>query len=382
MKLRDYQEEALNKILEYKRGLVVLPTGAGKTIIGIALLQYLFREYGTVNYYILVPTRALVFQWTMKLEKAGIPVRSNSVLTYPSFIKLVNKKGPTKVFSSSQTLEGYLKGKSGKVNVIIIDEAHHAHIESKLWQAISKVPADYIVGFTATPNPFRTYELPVIYEKTIADLFPYLADFNLHKVPVELDKYDKEQFEEAVRELGYVMDAIERARKRGDTERLLQLEERRDEILGILPGFVALDDNVIRTTIDIAAKLSGKTLIKTNRVLAAEVIEQGLIMLYGVKKDKIFLYRGKSQLAELYKGKWEYLITVKALSEGIDIPDINNVILSSYDYSHLLSVVQTIGRALRKSLTKHRAEIYVLVPNLEQYEKAFERLKKYMGQVS
>ncbi len=65
--LRDYQETALKAFLARRHGSVVLPTGAGKTLVGIAAIVHL--NLPTV---VLVPTLVLLAQWERELGRTGI----------------------------------------------------------------------------------------------------------------------------------------------------------------------------------------------------------------------------------------------------------------------------------------------------------------------
>jgi DNA or RNA helicases of superfamily II len=143
-----------------------------------------------------------------------------------------------------------------------------------------------------------------------------------------------------------------------------------------------LDDNIIKTTVDIAVELyresKDRILIKTQRHAAAWSIANYIISELGIPSDQVLVYKGKQDVSKLYEQKWRILIAIKALSEGIDVPDLTYAILSSYDYGNIISMVQTIGRTLRKTPTKNKAVVYILVPNLPQYKKAYQRLLKYI----
>ncbi|MCX9075787.1 MAG: DEAD/DEAH box helicase family protein, partial [Candidatus Methanoperedens sp.] len=63
--LRDYQKQALDAwILNGKRGVIVLPTGSGKTVIGIKAISLLNTP--TI---VIVPTLDLLDQWRSRLKK-------------------------------------------------------------------------------------------------------------------------------------------------------------------------------------------------------------------------------------------------------------------------------------------------------------------------
>src|SRR5829696_612019 len=91
---RIYQREALrNWLTNAGRGVVVLPTGAGKTV-----LAYMALEQAPVRTLVVVPTIDLLRQWREGLvEKAGVPAdmvgvvgggertpRAITVMTYDS----------------------------------------------------------------------------------------------------------------------------------------------------------------------------------------------------------------------------------------------------------------------------------------------------------
>lgn len=66
--LRDYQRDAVEKWYASKRGVVVLPTGAGKTLIGLKAI-----EKCRVASIVVVPTVDLLYQWAKSVEeKMGV----------------------------------------------------------------------------------------------------------------------------------------------------------------------------------------------------------------------------------------------------------------------------------------------------------------------
>jgi superfamily II DNA or RNA helicase len=64
LELRDYQEEAFQQWMKRgQRGVVVLPTGAGKTRLALHTIKMIQR-----NTLILVPTRVLLYQWIEEIQ--------------------------------------------------------------------------------------------------------------------------------------------------------------------------------------------------------------------------------------------------------------------------------------------------------------------------
>ena len=65
VKLRDYQKEAIEHWHKEKTGTIVLPTGAGKTIVGLKIIEMVNSPT-----LIVVPTLDLVKQWTKILSQS------------------------------------------------------------------------------------------------------------------------------------------------------------------------------------------------------------------------------------------------------------------------------------------------------------------------
>ncbi|SVA87209.1 uncharacterized protein METZ01_LOCUS140063, partial [marine metagenome] len=61
-KARDYQIDAIHNILESNRGLIVSPTGSGKSFIIYALVRYYIQKFADKKILIVVPTTSLVEQ--------------------------------------------------------------------------------------------------------------------------------------------------------------------------------------------------------------------------------------------------------------------------------------------------------------------------------
>jgi superfamily II DNA or RNA helicase len=116
--LRGYQKQSLDAwILNGKRGVIVLPTGSGKTVIGINAISLLNTP--TI---VVVPTLDLLEQWRSKLKeefKVDVGV-------------LGGGKQEIKALTVSTYDSAYIHAVrlGNKFGLIIFDEVHHLPAES------------------------------------------------------------------------------------------------------------------------------------------------------------------------------------------------------------------------------------------------------------
>ena len=150
IKLRDYQNNLINNAREalannFKRILIVAPTGSGKTVIASQLAKLILAKNGTV--YFVVHRIELLRQAENTFLKYGISgVKCFMVQTLAN--KLTENIEPT---------------------VIVFDEAHHA--SSNTYQKIiDYYKNSHILGLTATPCRFSGKSLGDVFEIIIQDI--------------------------------------------------------------------------------------------------------------------------------------------------------------------------------------------------------------------
>ena len=177
-----HQREAiLQWQLARGRGVVVLPTGAGKTLVGLLALNWAKRD--TI---ILVPTIDLMHQW-YALLRAAFPeleigligggyheVNALTVSTYDSASRHADRLG-------------------NRFGLLIFDEAHH--LPSEFYRCIAEFSlAPYRLGLTATPErgDGKHADFPQLIGNTVYQKKPeqlagdVLAPFQIRTIPVEL----------------------------------------------------------------------------------------------------------------------------------------------------------------------------------------------------
>lgn len=344
--LYKYQKKAINKWMETKFGIIVLPTGAGKTILAMSILPVLQRSA-----LILVPTIDLTKQWQSKLTQhfkvevgllgGGIKdILDITVSTYDS----------AAIFSSQI---------GNKFGVLIFDEVHHASAFRNFWTA-KKFIAPYRLGLTATlsDDPERIQRLnqitgPKIFDIELSNLKGrYLANYDLIRIEVLLTEQEK---------IDYLK---HRSIYRDFRSRIIynkpNLSWARFAMIAYssLEGKSAMASFLLQKKIAFSAQnkfiemskilnqhQNQKLLVFTNdNETALQISQQFNLALITHKTNKKM--RAKI-LSDLKEGNINHIVSSKVLNEGIDVPDISVGVIFSGS-STVREQMQRLGRILRK----------------------------------
>jgi superfamily II DNA or RNA helicase len=139
--LRDYQVDLAARAMVIRRPLVVLPTGAGKTVVACDIIH----KNPFKHVLVVAHRRELIFQCHGKL--AAFDVDAGVIL---SGEKMRLMRGVQ--VASVQTLWSHMRrGKeSPHADILIVDEAHH--VPARTYRSIiANYPEAQIIGLTATP---------------------------------------------------------------------------------------------------------------------------------------------------------------------------------------------------------------------------------------
>ena len=188
---RSFQSEAANAWMSEKRGVVTMPTGAGKTILAVMLIAKIGRPT-----LIHVPTIDLMRQWKEVLSEffdtpIGLfgggtnDVQLITVATYDSALLHVPHHG-------------------NLFGLLVFDECHHLPGEQYQFTALGSI-APFRLGLTATPERADKkeevlYELcgSLCYEVHIDELSGgSLAPYEVKTIEVEMLQEDREKYEMA-----------------------------------------------------------------------------------------------------------------------------------------------------------------------------------------
>jgi superfamily II DNA or RNA helicase len=361
--LRWYQHLALERWRDAgRRGVIALPTGAGKTLVAIAAIAQL-----GVPALVLVPTRVLLDQWARaiaecwphaigRLGDGDHSVAPITVSTYSSAIIWAPRVGD-------------------RFGLVIVDEAHHVGAWCPA-EVLEMLVAPARMGLSAAPPPsggaldHRVGR--VVYTLGIEDLRgDSLADFTHVNVPIALEEDERERYR---RQRGtFAIHYAKLARQhRFDSSpgagwnrfmRMATLTVQGREALEAWRGYRALiaytagKREVLR---ELLARHAGqRTLIFTADNATAYTIARELLVV--PITHEIGRAERAQLLARFRAGEISVLVSAQVLDEGFDVPDAEIAIIVGGSSSKRREV-QRIGRVLRPRPGK-KAVIYELAVN-------------------
>jgi superfamily II DNA or RNA helicase len=360
VELRPYQQAALEAWLDAgRRGVIELPTGAGKTYIALKAVERL-----NVSTLVVVPTLDLVDQWRRQLEaffhvEAGV-VGGGEVVVKPLTVSTYDS--------------AYLRGEQlgNRFLFMVFDEVHHLPAPSYM-QIAEMYVAPSRLGLTATYEREdgahvellrlvggRVYRLGVD-ALTGRHLSPYI----LETVFVDLTPEEREVYErEYTVFTGYLKRKNIRLRGTRDFQRFIistggDLGARRALLARNRAVDVALNaQSKIQVLADLlAAYADEKALIFTrHNSLVYRISRRFLIpaITYQTPKEE-----RKAVLEAFRTGGFRVIVTSQVLDEGIDVPDASMAFIISGTGSSR-EYIQRLGRILRKQKGK-TAKLFELV---------------------
>ena len=347
--LREYQQKALDNWSEAgKRGCVVLPTGAGKTVIGIKAIELVNSASIVV-----VPTIDLMDQWTSVLSK------------YLPNMKVGNLGGgmdDIEPITVSTYDSAYLRAAAlgNKFALMIFDEVHH--LAAPGYRTIAEQFASpFRLGLTATiereddlHKDFPKLVGGIVFQAYSSELArnKHLASYEIERrqvnmLPEELEEYNKNFgiYQVCLKKIGLRMQYA------GAFRRLIMMSGRskaaREAVLARNKAMdIALNS---RSKIEelkkiLAEKRGQKTIIFTqHNKLVYDISDRFLIPFITHKSSK---QERHDALSGFKDGRYNVIVTSKVLDEGVDVPDAElGIILSGTGSSR--EFIQRLGRLLR-----------------------------------
>ena len=338
MTLRPYQEEALKAVLSPPAGvwrsLVVMATGAGKTVFFAAYLDRVLRpgRRGLV----IAPREELLDQAAAKIHAVAPDISveiEQAERRAGTGMSLFGGAGRRVVVGSVQSLHGRrrVRFQPDEFDVIIVDEAHHSSSKSyrdilEYFGAFDEVHRTPVVGVTATPERSDGVGLGVVYQSIacvygISELVDtgYLVQPRAYRIESSVD-----------------LSAVKVARGDYDQSALEAAVNRRERNAMIVAAYQEYAAGrlgvVFAAGVDHAQSLA--------QTFSAAGIPAETVLGTTTRDVRAGIYRRFSS------GATKVLCNYGVLTEGFDAPEISCVILARPTQSSLL-ITQMLGRGLR-----------------------------------
>ncbi|MEM9537603.1 MAG: DEAD/DEAH box helicase family protein [Cyanobacteria bacterium P01_A01_bin.3] len=356
------------------RGVVVLPTGSGKTYLAHLVLQEMGRSC-----LIVVPTLDLMHQWYEQLV-AAFPETEIGLLGGGS-----RDRSPILVATyDSAAIHAETLG--GKYGGVVFDECHH--LPSDFNRVIAEYAiAPYRLGLTATPerSDGRHEDLteligPEVYRKSAEDLAgTALADYEIVRLAVKLTAEERQRYESLIGvrnqflrdskiRLGYLQGwqrfVTESARSPQGRRAMLAHREAKQIALGT--------EGKLRILIDMLQRHNGeRVLIFTNDNATVYRISQDCLIPAITHQTPV---KERHATLEFFRdGTYKTLVVSHVLNEGVDVPEVKVAVLLSGTGS-TREYVQRLGRILRKGTDRSKqAVLYEVIAEDTVEERTSDR---------
>jgi superfamily II DNA or RNA helicase len=359
--LRDYQLEAIKNWCLEKMGSIVLPTGAGKTIIGLKIIEIVNSPT-----LIIVPTLDLIKQWTKILSRnfdmeignigGGIEnIQPITVSTYDS---------------------AYIKAPwiGNKFLLIVFDEVHHLPAPSYRLIAETLV-APYRLGLTATieREDHLEQDFPYLIGKSTFQITAkklaenkYLANYTIERKKTFMSSEEYSKYKESMtiyytclKKIGLNMNS------NNAFKRLIMMSTKNTMARRALVA----RNNAIDISLNSRSKMDEiRKILGENKDIKTIIFTQHNKLVYEISNDFLipFITHKSSKeerddvLTGFKEGRYKAIVTSKVLDEGIDVPDAQLGILVSGTGSSR-EFIQRLGRLLRPKNDNNEARLIEIV---------------------
>lgn len=341
-KLYNYQLEVFDKTIkalqEEKRALIVMATGTGKTDTSIKILEHFLKKDPKKEVLILCHTVEILDQlsdrlenyWEIKVNRFyGNKLDHNSNFTVASF----------------QSVHSLIKnGNSVNCDYLVVDESHHSGAETYT-SVLSNIQSEWRLGLTATPNRLDGKDIREQFGEEVVNLDITTAIQNNYLTPCKIKimscDLDEEKLELIRKELRRKNFSLK------DLDRLIFIEQKLESEAKTIQEEIGEKQAIIYcSSINHIIQL-GKYLPNSKSIHVGKEIKEN---------QKI--------LEDFREGKFQFILSVNKLNEGIDVPSVPYGVFMRSTQSERI-VLQQLGRILRKFEGKKEAIILDFVSNLK-----------------
>jgi superfamily II DNA or RNA helicase len=341
--LRDYQLEAILKLLDHKRGVAKMATNAGKTEVMAGIIKAL----GVPNTLIIVSSKELLHQTADRFEtRLGIKVgKIGDGLWQPEIVTV----------AMVQTLYSRLENVWLENQLLMVDECHHAS-SNRMLDVLNKISGPYRFGFSGTPLKHEV-----------------LADMKLISATGRLlcEVTNSQLIEQGFSATPYVhLTTITNG-----------AEDKFDAKYQQAYKDMIVDNEYRNLLVADKAKISeGIVLVLVNQISHGHILNKlipGSVFVHGSHDTE---YRS-GILEKMRSGGKGVFIASPIFDEGVDVPAIDTIILACGGKSHI-KLLQRIGRGMRKKGNGNVLMIHDFIDDTNKYllKHSEERIDTYVAE--
>jgi superfamily II DNA or RNA helicase len=360
---REHQEKSIKMAVKKGRGVVVIPTAGGKTLIMAGMIETMRQKLNDPDALalVLVPSIQLVEQTSKDFESYGL----TKVTKWSG--KNIPDSDATTIVVSNQILLSEKSDVSilNDVKILLVDETHGLRRGNEINKIFELIKTHHRFGFTGTmpSSPIDQWNImgklgPIVYEEKTKDLRQknFVSDFNIMILNIKHEKPPT-----------FTSNLVRPAEAYNYELEYLLSNNRRNEIIAKL-----------------ASRLNENTIIMVDRIEHGENIKEMLLKICDKDRPVYFIQgstemEDREQVRKLMESRNDIIAVAvsKIFSTGINIPNLHNIIFASAGKAKI-KIMQSIGRALRLHPTKKMATIFDIADNTK-YSKIHlaERIKLY-----
>jgi superfamily II DNA or RNA helicase len=349
VELRSYQNEALDKWLAAgNRGILVLPTAAGKTFIALKAIDLLKTQT-----LIVVPTLDLLDQWKKRVREC-LNVEAGVVGGGENVVRMVT----VSTYDSAYSMAAQL---GNNFLLLIFDEVHH--LASPGYMQIAEMYiAPHRMGLTATyeRSDQRHTLLPLlvgdpVYSVSLEELTAgkHLSNYTYEKVAVELTAEEQRTYDaEMAIFRKYLVERRIVLKTAFDFQRFIMTTGRDPHARKALLA----RNKALKIAVNSEEKLN----LLAERL---EAYKNEKVLIFTLYNDLVYTVsrrflipavthqtpreERREIMANFGSGKYKVIVTSQVLDEGVDVPDASVGLVLGGTGSRR-EYVQRLGRLLRK----------------------------------
>jgi len=358
LRARNYQIDAIHNILTNDRGLILSPTGSGKSFIIYALVRYYLKILNDKKILLIVPTTNLVEQMYNDFADYGWFPDEHCHKLYAGSDKNTSREVVISTWQSIYKLDQRYFSQFGAV---FVDECHLAKAKSLTGIMTKLHDCQYRIGTTGTLDGSEIHQL------VLEGLFAK------HKEVTTTAKLVKQKYLSNLNIRCLVLNHVKSNRR----------QQTYQEEMDYLSKSPARNNFICK----LAISQDGNTLILAQYINQLQTLT--LALKEHTKDRKIFFVYGATEATErdnirgIVEKENDAIIVASygVFSMGINIKRLHNIIFGS-PYKSQVKVLQSIGRGLRLADDKTECSLFDIADDMMYNNRRNYTLKHFEERIN